>query len=78
MFPCLQKLRPTMFRILGFAVGAIWLLFAFIALQNSLSGWSEGHADLGFWWAVITAFLAIAGTAALVGTFRHRYQGPQK
>ncbi len=67
-----------MSRIFGFAVGAVWLLFAFLALRNSLSGWSAGHSDLGFWWGVIAAFLTIAGSAALVGAARYRYQGPSK
>ncbi|MEX0935269.1 MAG: hypothetical protein WD013_00095 [Gemmatimonadota bacterium] len=67
-----------MSRIFGFVVGAIWLVFAFLALRNSLGGWSDGHADLGFWWGVITVLLAIAATVALVGTVRHRRTGPQK
>lgn len=69
---------PAMGRNFGFAVGAIWLLFTTLALLSSLSGWSDGSSDLGFWWGVIAALLAIAATVALVGTARHRYQGPQK
>lgn len=72
------RTAPAMGRNFGFAVGGIWLLFTTLALLNSLSGWSDGSSDLGFWWGVIAALLAIAATVALVGTARHRYQGPQK
>ncbi len=65
-------------RMFGFGVGAIWLVFAMLALLNSLGGWSQGQSDIGFWWAVIMAFLLIAGTVAVVGTARHRDQGPRK
>jgi hypothetical protein len=67
-----------MSRIFGFAVGAIWLLFALLAFGNSATGWSAGDSDLGFWWGVIAALLAIAATVAFVGTARHRRQGPLK
>lgn len=67
-----------MSRIFGFVVGAIWLIFAFFAFRSSQAGWQAGHSDLGFWWAVITGFLTIAATVALVGTARHRTTGPKK
>jgi hypothetical protein len=60
-----------MSRILGFAVGLVWLIFVFIAFSRSASGWSAGQTDIGFWWAVIGTFLAIASGAALVGTWLH-------
>ena len=72
------KVRPAMARGFGLAVGAVWLVFASLALQNSLGGWSEGYSDIGFWWGVIAVFLTIAGMVALVGTARHRYRGPRK
>ena len=72
------KVRPAMARSFGLAVGAVWLVFASLALQNSLGGWSEGYSDIGFWWGVIAVFLTIAGMVALVGTARHRYRGPRK
>jgi hypothetical protein len=65
-------------RIFGFAVSAIWLVFALFAFRSSAAGWTAGHTDLGFWWAVITFFLAAAATVALVGTLRYSYQGPAK
>ena len=77
LFPGGQA-APALGRNFGFVVGAVWLLFAAVALLNSLSGWTDGSADLGFWWGVIAALLAIAATVALVGTARHRYQGPRK
>lgn len=65
-------------KIFGFVVGGIWLVFVAWAFRVSQAGWSEGHADLGFWWTVIATLYGIAGTAALVGTARHRYTGPRK
>jgi len=67
-----------MTKLFGLAVGVIWIGFTFVAYRNSSVGWEEGHADIGFWWAVIASFLAIAATVALVGTLRHRYAGPKK
>ena len=67
-----------MSRIFGFAVGAIWLFFAYTTLQRSLDGWSEGSPDIGFWWAVITVLLSLAAGVALIGTARHRRTGPSK
>ena len=70
--------RPQMARTFGFAVGALWLLFALAAAGNSVGGWAAGQSDVGFWWAVIAGFLTIAASVALIGTARHRYQGPRK
>lgn len=58
-------------RIFGIAVGLAWFGLAFMALQKSLAGWSADQGDVGFWWAVITAFLSIAAVGALVGTWIH-------
>ena len=63
-----------MTRILGFAVGLVWLVFVFVAFSRSAAGWSAGQTDIGFWWAVIGSFLAIASGAALVGTWLHTRQ----
>ena len=60
-----------MSRILGFAVGLVWLVFVFIAFRNSMDGWNAGNSDIGFWWAVIGTFLTLASGSALVGTFIH-------
>jgi len=65
-------------RIFGYIVGALWLVFSLLAFRNSAYGWSEGHSDIGFWWAVIAVLLAIASAVALVGTTRHRASGPRK
>ena len=67
-----------MTKIFGFAVGAIWLVFASWAFLTSRAGWAEGHSDIGFWWTVIATFYTIAATVALVGTIRHRASGPRK
>ena len=58
-------------RIFGFGVGVVWLGLAFGALRNGQAGWAAGHSDLGFWWTVIAALLAIAGAGALIGTYLH-------
>jgi mono/diheme cytochrome c family protein len=55
----------------GMGVGVMWLGMAFGAYRNSSAGWAAGHSDLGFWWAVIGAFLAIAGLGAFIGTWIH-------
>ena len=60
-----------MSRIFGYVVGVVWLGLAFGALRNSLGGWEGGNSDIGFWWGVIAAFLAIAAVGAMVGTFLH-------
>lgn len=60
-----------MSRILGLAVGVVWLGFTLVAFSRSAQGWGVGHSDIGFWWAVIGTFLAVAAGAALVGTWIH-------
>lgn len=58
-------------RILGLVVGVVWLGFTFIAFSYSARGWSDGHSDIGFWWAVIGTFLVIAAGSAIWGTLIH-------
>jgi hypothetical protein len=58
-------------RVIGMTIGVAWLGLAFGAYTKSAAGWAEGHPDLGFWWAVIAALLAIAGLGALIGTWIH-------
>jgi hypothetical protein len=58
-------------RIFGFLVGIVWLVFASVAFRNSAAGWSADASDIGFWWAVIGVFLAIAAGGALLGTWLH-------
>lgn len=60
-----------MTRILGMAVGVVYLGIAFGAYRNASSGWAAGHADLGFWWTVIGILLTIAALGALIGTWLH-------
>jgi hypothetical protein len=67
-----------MSKIFGFVVGTIWVGFASWAFMTSRAGAAEGHADLGFWWAVIATLYLIAASSALIGTARHRYTGPRK
>ncbi|MGD2046765.1 MAG: hypothetical protein PVJ80_06665 [Gemmatimonadota bacterium] len=58
-------------RILGMAVGVLYLGIAFGALRNASAGWDSGHADLGVWWTVVAALLTIAALGALIGTWIH-------
>ena len=61
-------------RIAGILVAAGYAVITFLALGHSADGWAGGHTDLGFWWAVIGCFLAIAGMSALIGTLLHTRQ----
>jgi hypothetical protein len=60
-----------MTRIFGFLIGIVWLVFAAVSFRNSAAGWSADATDLGFWWAVIGAFLTLASGAAFIGTWIH-------
>ncbi|MDX1568522.1 MAG: hypothetical protein R3223_12020 [Longimicrobiales bacterium] len=56
---------------IGIHIGLFYFFLAYLAYQESSQGWTAGHPDLGFWWAVIAAFLTIAGLGAAIGTWRH-------
>lgn len=58
--------------IVGFIVGALWLILAFRAFGFSSAGASGGHDDLQFWWAVVGTLLTIAALGAMIGGFIHR------
>lgn len=68
----------VMSRIFGFVVGAVWLVFTFMALQAASQSWSANQPDAGFWYAATAVLLAIAALVAIVGTLRYRYEGPKK
>ncbi len=57
--------------IIGIVLGAFYLTLVGLAAGTSAGAWEAGNADLGFWWGVIGALLAIAGTGAVVGTWVH-------
>ena len=61
-------------RILGMAVGVVYLVIAYGAFSRASAGWAADQSDVGFWWSVIAAFLAIAALSALVGTWLHTQQ----
>jgi len=65
------RLTKAVARACGMAVGVAWLGMAFGAYQSASAGWDAGHSDLGFWWTVIGALLAIAGLSAMIGTWIH-------
>ncbi|MCH7890006.1 MAG: hypothetical protein IH921_00745 [Gemmatimonadetes bacterium] len=60
-----------MTRVLGIMAGVGILVLAGFAWDDSATGWSAGHSDIGFWWAVIATFLTIAGLGAMIGTWLH-------
>ena len=60
-----------MTRVLGVLIGLVILALATVMLGDSLEGWNNGYADIGFWWGIITLFLTIGGVSAIVGTLIH-------
>ena len=58
-------------RIIGMAIGGLYVALAALAFNSSIQNWSVGNADLGFWWAVIGGLLGIACLGAFLGTLFH-------
>lgn len=58
-----------MLRYIGYLVGFVWLGLAYGAYSSAMDGIAAGRPDWGFWWKVVSALLAIAGTGAILGTF---------
>ncbi len=58
-------------RVIGIAIGIAFLGIAAFTLNYSTTNWRAGHADIGVWFTVIAGFLAIAGLAAIIGTWLH-------
>lgn len=58
-------------KALGFLAGLFLLALAARAFQTAWIGWTGGHGDVGFWWTVISCFLGVAGTGAVIGTAIH-------
>jgi hypothetical protein len=56
---------------IGLSLGVFYAVLVTLAFGASSRGWQAGHSDLGFWWAVIGALLAVAGTGAVLGTWLH-------
>lgn len=67
-----------MSRIFGFVIGAIWIVFALMAVRAASAGSAADQPDAAVWWTVITVFYGLAALVAIVGTARHRYRGPTK
>jgi hypothetical protein len=65
------RLTKAVERAFGMGVGLAWLGMAAAAYRSASLGWAAGHSDLGFWWTVIAALMAIAGLGAMIGTFIH-------
>ncbi len=58
-------------RVVGVAIGIVYLGIATVTLMYSTGSWREGHADIGFWFTVIAVFLVVAGLGAIIGTWLH-------
>lgn len=58
-------------RILGLGVGAVWLVFSFMAFRWAGIGREMDAPDVVLWWSVIGVFLAIAAMGAVGGTLIH-------
>jgi hypothetical protein len=58
-------------RIVGIAIGLLYVLLSTLAFVTSRGGWQAGHQDLGFWWGVVGTLLGIAALGAIVGTWIH-------
>lgn len=57
--------------MIGIVLGLFYATLAGLALNHSSGAWQAGHADLGFWWAVIGTILGVAGSGAVIGTWIH-------
>ena len=57
--------------MIGIGTGVFYAILVGLAWSQSSQGWQAGHADLGFWWAVIATLLGIAGAGAVIGTWLH-------
>lgn len=57
----------------GLIIGVVYLLIAMGAFKTGMDGWGAGHSDLGVWWSVIGALLAMAGIGAILGTWVHAW-----
>lgn len=55
----------------GFGIGAFWLLMAFTCFWSSFRGYQHSRYDWGLLWGIVGALLAVAGIAAMVGTWWH-------
>ncbi|MDA1095702.1 MAG: c-type cytochrome [Chloroflexi bacterium] len=64
-------LTKSMKRAFGFGIGVLWVGIALGALRTGSAGWSAGHSDLGVWWTIVAALLAVAGLSAMIGTWIH-------
>lgn len=58
-------------RILGLGVGALWLVFSFMAFRWAAMGRAMDAPDVVLWWSVIGVILAIAACGAVGGTWIH-------
>jgi hypothetical protein len=56
----------------GFGIGILWLLMAGTCLWTSYRGYANDRDDWGLVWGMVGVLLAVAGVAAMVGTWWHQ------
>lgn len=58
-------------RILGLGIGALWLVFTFLAFRNAGMYAGMGAPDAALWWRIIAGILTVATAGAFLGTLIH-------
>jgi uncharacterized membrane protein len=55
----------------GFGIGIVWWIMGITSLWSSARGYANERYDWGLAWGLVGLLLLAAGTAAMVGTWRH-------
>ena len=63
-------------RLIGWGVGAVYLVLSFAAFTRARTGSAEGHGEIGFWFSVVGTLLFVAALAAFIGTWIHTRPKP--
>lgn len=65
-------------RIIGYIVGAVWIIFSIMAFRAGMSAGALDQPDGQFWWSFVAVVYLLASLVAIIGTLRYRYEGPTK
>ena len=60
-----------MTRIIGWGVGAVYIVLAYAAFTKASTGRADGHGEIGFWFTVVGVLLSVASLGAFIGTWIH-------
>ena len=55
----------------GIVIGVLWLLMAGASIWSAVEGGANGREDWALAWGLVGGLLAIAGLAAIVGSWWH-------